>query len=77
MSSQININSINVAYPVAGQDNDSQGFRDNFRSIAVALSTASSEITSLQLTTAKLNSTNDFSNSGLPTFIWFKYCEGV
>lgn len=60
MTSQINYTSVNASYPVAGQDNDSQGFRDNFSAIKVALSTASNEITDLQLNTAKLNVDNDF-----------------
>ena len=60
MASQINATTINANYPVAGQDNDSQGFRDNFSRIKVALTTASSEITVLQQNTAKLNETNDF-----------------
>jgi hypothetical protein len=60
MTSQINYSSVNANYPVAGQDNDSQGFRDNFGAIKVALSTASNEITELQQTTAKLNQDNDF-----------------
>jgi hypothetical protein len=30
MASNINTTTINTTYPVAGQDNDSQGFRDNF-----------------------------------------------
>ena len=33
MTSAINPNNIDSAYPVAGQDNDSQGFRDNFTNI--------------------------------------------
>ena len=33
MSSQINSNSINQSFPVAGVDNNSQGFRDNFTAI--------------------------------------------
>jgi hypothetical protein len=33
MSSQINPNTINQSYPVAGADNNSQGFRDNFTAI--------------------------------------------
>lgn len=48
MTSQIITSTIDEAYPVAGQDNDSQGFRDNFSNIKTALETASSEITSLQ-----------------------------
>ena len=30
MTSSINPNNIDGTYPIAGQDNDSQGFRDNF-----------------------------------------------
>lgn len=60
MTSQINYNNINAAYPIAGQDNDSQGFRDNFNAIKTALTTASVEITSLQTYTAKTNTANDF-----------------
>jgi len=48
MTSQINYSAINVAYPVAGQDNDSQGFRDNFTAIQAGLAEASAEITLLQ-----------------------------
>ena len=33
MASSINPNNISVTFPVAGQDNDSQGFRDNFNNI--------------------------------------------
>jgi hypothetical protein len=60
MTSQINYNNIDAAYPVAGQDNDSQGFRDNFNAIKTALTTASVEITSLQTYSAKTNVANDF-----------------
>lgn len=48
MTSQINYTSIDTTYPVAGQDNDSQGFRDNFSAISTALATAKTEITDLQ-----------------------------
>ncbi len=48
MASQINSNNIDGAYPVAGQDNDSQGFRDNFTNIKTNFTYASSEITDLQ-----------------------------
>ena len=30
MPSNINTTDIDIEFPVAGQDNDSQGFRDNF-----------------------------------------------
>jgi hypothetical protein len=48
MTSAINYSAIVTSYPVAGQDNDSQGFRDNFGAISAALSTAKDEITNLQ-----------------------------
>lgn len=48
MTSNINPNNINGAYPVAGQDNDSQGFRDNFTNIKTNFSYAATEISDLQ-----------------------------
>jgi hypothetical protein len=48
MTSQINPNNINGAYPVAGQDNNSQGFRDNFTNTKTNFQYASEEITALQ-----------------------------
>lgn len=48
MSSQIIYTTIDSNYPAAGQDNDSQGFRDNFARIKNGLATAQSEITALQ-----------------------------
>lgn len=38
---------IDIAYPVAGQDNDSQGFRDNFSAIKSAFDEADTNLTSL------------------------------
>lgn len=48
MTSQINYSAINISYPVAGIDNNSQGFRDNFAAISAALAEAYTEITLLQ-----------------------------
>jgi hypothetical protein len=48
MTSQINPNNIDGAYPVAGQDNNSQGFRDNFTNTATNFQYAAAEITDLQ-----------------------------
>jgi hypothetical protein len=48
MASTINPNYIDGAYPVAGQDNDSQGFRDNFTNTKTNFSYAAAEITDLQ-----------------------------
>jgi hypothetical protein len=48
MTSNINPNNIDGAYPVAGQDNNSQGFRDNFTNTATNFQYAAEEITDLQ-----------------------------
>ena len=63
MASSIISDTIDGAYPVAGIDNDTQGFRDNFTIIKTGLATATSEITTLQNTTAKINETNDFNGT--------------
>jgi hypothetical protein len=46
--STINYSGIDQLFPIAGQDNDSQGFRDNFATIKTGLQTAHDEITELQ-----------------------------
>lgn len=51
---------IDENFPVAGQDNDSQGFRDNFSVIKTALTTTNTELNGLKNNTAKLNAENDF-----------------
>jgi len=67
--SNINSADIDELFPVAGQDNDSQGFRDNFSLIKTALATAKSEITTLETTTAQgvaydsATNTNDFNGN--------------
>jgi hypothetical protein len=48
MASNINPNNIDGTYPVAGQDNNSQGFRDNFTNIKTNFQYAENEITDLQ-----------------------------
>ena len=48
MTSLINPNNIDGGYPVAGQDNNSQGFRDNFTNTKVNFQYAEQEITDLQ-----------------------------
>jgi hypothetical protein len=62
MTSQINPNNVNTAYPVAGQDNNTQGFRDNFTFIKNNFSAAATEITALQNTSVVKGSAavNDF-----------------
>lgn len=58
--SDLNYGAIDTTFPVAGQDNNSQGFRGNFSAIAASLATAESAITTLETTTAKLNDDNNF-----------------
>jgi len=48
MTSNINPNNIDTTYPIAGQDNDSQGFRDNFTNIKTNFEYAETEIDDLQ-----------------------------
>lgn len=48
MTSAINTNGINANYPVPGENNSSQGFRDNFSSIKTNLNSAGTEISDLQ-----------------------------
>lgn len=76
MASGINYTSIDRDYPVAGQDNDSQGFRDNFGYIKDGLSTAASEITALQTTTAKTNADTNFGWQKVSQAA-FTYCGDV
>lgn len=46
--STINTNGIDVNYPIPGQNNSSQGFRNNFSAIKTNLNTAANEISDLQ-----------------------------
>ena len=48
MASNINPSSIDNTYPIAGQDNDSQGFRDNFTNIKTNFTNSKTEIEDLQ-----------------------------
>ena len=48
MTSAINPNNIDGTYPIAGQDNNSQGFRDNFTNTKTNFEYAAQEITELQ-----------------------------
>lgn len=82
MSSNINYLSINENFPVAGQDNDTQVFRDNFDTIKNSLQTAKTEISDLINNTAKLNDDNDFegnliSNAKVTDIKYLKFDGGV
>ena len=62
-SNDINTGGIDTAYPVAGQDNDSQGFRDNFSNIKQAVDDAKSAIATLEGTAPSTQSDNDFNDN--------------
>lgn len=60
--SNINYAAIDENFPVAGQDNDTQTFRDNFDTIKTALRNAFDEVTDLQDNTARTDQDNDFND---------------
>jgi len=60
MASSITVASIDATFPVSGQDNDSQGFRDNTAQIKTQLTTAGTEISDLQTNSATTNATDSF-----------------
>lgn len=64
MTTKIDTSTIDESYPVAGQDNDTAGFRNNFEQINIQLNRAGNEITELQ-NCAVLTGTID--NNSLPT----------
>ena len=65
MASNIISETIDGAYPQAGVDNDTQGFRDNFSIIKGSLAAAKQEVEDLQLNSAKLNEANNFAGNNL------------
>jgi len=65
MTSQINPNNIDGAYPVAGQDNNSQGFRDNFTNTKTNFQYAANEISALQLNGVFTDQDNNLNNNDI------------
>jgi len=61
--SDINYLSINENFPVAGEDNDTQVFRDNFNTIKQSLNSAKTEITDLETNASRLDVSNDYSDN--------------
>ena len=60
MASNIVPGNVDATFPKAGQDNSSQGFRDNFSQVKTQLDTASTEITTIQTNQAVTNADTDF-----------------
>lgn len=88
MSSQIDETNIDSTYPVAGKDNDSQGFRDNFSAIKTNFTYTKSEIEDLQdkvllkaaLTGGNLSNDlggNNISNGNYTNFHGTSYAQTV
>jgi len=63
MASNIVPGNIDGTYPKAGQDNSSQGFRDNFTETKNNFTNAKTEIEDLQTNKANLNAASDFTNN--------------
>jgi hypothetical protein len=56
---------IDETYPIAGRDNNSQGFRDNFDNIKTGMTNVVSALTELNTLTPKLNQDNNFNGQVL------------
>ena len=63
MTSLINPNNIDTSYPVAGQDNSTQGFRTNFTNIKQNFQYAEDEINALQNNGVVTNAANNFNDN--------------
>ena len=77
MTSAIVSANVDGTYPVAGQDNSSQGFRDNFTAIKNNFTTAASEITTLQNHKAPTNATADFNGNVITRTVFKDTAETV
>lgn len=58
-------NQIDQTFPIAGQDNNTQGFRDNFSAIKTGLEAAGAALSTLDGNALKLDADNDFSAGSL------------
>ena len=63
MASKIIPGNVDGTYPKAGQDNSSQGMRDNFSAIQTNFTEAKTEIEELQTNKASLNGSSDFADN--------------
>lgn len=71
--SAIVYSTINENFPAAGQDNDSQGFRDNFARIKTALGTAQTEVTYLNTNAVDKTQNNDMGGNTLSNLVLKNY----
>lgn len=83
MASNIVDTTIDETYPVAGVDNDSQGFRDNFNIIKSNFVAAKAEITELQSNAVLKNALtgetldNDFGGNEVTNAVFKDCAEGI
>ena len=63
MASSIVPGNVDGTYPKAGQDNSSQGFRDNFNAIKNNFQYAKDEIETLQTNKASVNASSNFTDN--------------
>ena len=63
MASKITPSNVDGTFPKAGQDNSSQGFRDNFSAINTNFTEAVTEIVALQTNKANLDKASDFTDN--------------
>ena len=63
MASNIVPGNVDGTFPKAGQDNSSQGFRDNFSETKNNFTEAKTEIEALQTNKASLNASSDFADN--------------
>ncbi len=77
MTSNINYAAINENFPVAGQDNDTQVFRDNFDTIKTNFSAAKTEIEDLQDNVVRSDVDNDLNGNLIQNAVFQNNLETV
>lgn len=75
--SAVTYTDIDEEFPIAGQDNDSQGFRDNFSEIKQSLQQANSELTDLLTNGARKDVANDFNGNTIENATILQVTEKV
>lgn len=79
--SNIQYSNIDATFPVAGKDNNSQGFRDNFSAIKNSLQAAYTEVTDLRVHAARLDGgeggVNDFNWTNIKKVNLIEYSESA
>lgn len=77
MASNINESEINELYPVAGVDNNSQGFRDNFSSIKSNFTVTKTEIEDLQDNAARTDEDVSFNGNEVSNAVFLYNTEKI